>query len=168
MGKMSRLNFEALYDEWGSYIYSLAYRLTGTRTDAEDLTQEAFIRVFRFLKDYKGGSLKGWLYKIVTNTFYLKVEKDKKNPLLPGEDEILDLLARQHQPNAADTLIERENEARVQQAILSLPRDYRIAVLLADLEELNYQEISEVLGVPLGTVRSRISRGRHLLKEKLL
>jgi len=160
-------SFESLYEEWSSYVYSLAYRLAGNKADAEDLAQEAFLRVFRFLKDYKGGSLKGWLYKIVTNTFYLKVEKDKRAPLLPGDEQLVERISAQEDLNVSDLIERHDLEEKIHQAIRELSPDYRVAVVLADLEELNYQEISAVLNVPIGTVRSRISRGRHLLREKL-
>lgn len=161
---MSQLSFQSVYEEWSSYVYSLAYRLAGNKADAEDLAQEAFVRVFRFLKDYHGGSLKGWLYKIVTNAFYLKVEKDKKAPVLPGDDEFIARLTAQSGDNVMEVLERTETHSEVHRAIASLPPDYRVAVILADLEELPYQHIAELLEVPVGTVRSRISRGRHLLK----
>lgn len=164
---MSELDFKSLYGEWSAYVYSLAYRLAGNKADAEDLTQEAFLRAYRFLKDFKGGSIKGWLYKIVTNVFYSEVEKEKKRPVLLEEE----ALAQQTDPLLPEPHEEvgrSETRAAVQKAISSLPADYRTALVLADMEELSYQEISEILDVPIGTVRSRISRGRALLKEKLL
>lgn len=161
------LDFEAVYKEWSSYVYSLAYRLTGKKGDAEDLAQDVFLRVHRFLKDYKGGSFKGWLYKIVTNAFYLKVEKEKKGPILPGDDQLIDKIADRSLPTELDRLNRQELEVTIQNAIGTLPAEYKTALVLADLEELSYQEIADITGVPIGTVRSRISRARTMLKKIL-
>jgi RNA polymerase sigma-70 factor (ECF subfamily) len=158
--------FKELYDMWSQYVYSLSYRLTGNRVDAEDLAQEAFLKAFRFLKDFQGGSIKGWLYKIVVNTFYTETGKKKRQPL-PLEEEVL----RQKQEEGIgpqEVLDKTEMQVFIQNVVASLPADYRTALVLADMEELSYQEIADILQVPIGTVRSRIARGRSILKEKLL
>lgn len=165
---MNSLEFEAVYKEWSSYVYSLAYRLTGKKADAEDLAQDVFLRVYRFLKDYNGGSFKGWLYKIVTNAFYLRVEKEKKGPALPGDETLLDRIADRSTPTQLETMSRQELEAAVHGAIGKLPADYKTALVLADLEELSYREISEITNAPIGTVRSRISRARALLRKMLI
>jgi len=165
---MNSLDFEAVYKEWSSYVYSLAYRLTGNKVDAEDVAQETFLRIHRFLKDYKGGSFKGWLYKIVTNAFYLKVDKDKRGPLLPGDENLMNNIADRSLPTQLEQLNRQELEHWIHEAIGTLPPEFRTALVLADLEELSYQEISEIIGVPIGTVRSRISRARTMLKGRLI
>lgn len=161
--------FDSVYQEWASYVYSMAYRLTGNKADAEDLSQEAFVRVYRFLKGFRGGSLKGWLYKIVMNAFYLKLEKEKKLPRL-AEDEVLFLEQiqddRHYEPS--EFLKRKENTKDILSAIAALPTEYKMALVLADLEEMSYQEIARILSVPIGTVRSRISRARFILREKLI
>jgi RNA polymerase sigma-70 factor (ECF subfamily) len=147
----------------GRFLYTVAYRLTGNRDDAEDLVQEVLIRVRRGLETYQPGSLEGWLSRIATNAFLDDVRRRKRRPvdLLPEEPEwVLPPTAGADEALAAEVLPDD-----VQAALSRLPEDFRSAVVLCDVVGLPYQEIGETLGVPVGTVRSRIHRGRAMLRE---
>ena len=149
----------------GRFLYTVAYRLTGNREDAQDLVQEVLLRVRRGLETYQPGSLEGWLSRIATNAFLDDVRRRRRRPedLLPEDpDWVLPPAAGADEALAAEVLSDD-----VQQALLRLPEDFRAAVVLCDVVGLPYQEISESLGVPVGTVRSRIHRGRALLREAL-
>ena len=147
-------------------VYRLAYRLTGDRYDAEDLTQEVFVRVFRSLGSYSPGTFEGWLHRITTNLFLDGARRrsrirfhalpDDAGEKLPG------LL-----PSPAAGLDDATFDADIETALDSLPPDFRVAVVLCDVEGLTYDEIAEVLGVKIGTVRSRIHRGRSMLRKAL-
>lgn len=143
----------------------MAYRLTGNHDDAQDLVQEVLLRVRKGLETYRPGSLEGWLSRITTNTFLDETRRRKRRPveLLPEEPD------RVVPPSlGADDALAGENlPDHVQDALRALPEDYRAAVVLCDVVGLSYLEISESLGVPVGTVRSRIHRGRALLRNAL-
>lgn len=151
----------------GRFLYSVAYRLCGNHDDAQDLVQEVLVRVQRGLVTYRPGSLEGWLSRIATNAFLDDVRRRKRRPadVLP-EYEMLDRLAPASvgadEQRALDTLPEH-----VQEALRDLPDEYRAAVVLCDVVGLSYEEIAESTGVPVGTVRSRIHRGRARLRDVL-
>ncbi len=146
-------------------VYRLAYRLTGNKHDAEDLTQEVFVRVFRSLADYTPGTFEGWLHRITTNLFLDGVRRKARIRFeaLPEDPERVPGKS----PSPAVEVDERSFDADVQQALDALPADFRAAVVLCDVEGLTYEEIAATLGVKLGTVRSRIHRGRGLLRAAL-
>jgi RNA polymerase sigma-70 factor (ECF subfamily) len=157
--------WEEVARRYGRFLYSVAYRLTGNVDDAQDLVQEVLLRVRRGLTTYRPGSMEGWLSRITTNVFLdemrrrgrrpvhsLPVDVDSSSPTAPSADQAL----------AAEVLDEE-----VQAALSSLPDEYRAAVVLCDVVGLTYGEIAEVLDVPSGTVRSRIHRGRALLRDAL-
>ena len=149
----------------GRFLYTVAYRLTGNHDDAQDLVQEVLLRVRRGLETYRPGSLEGWLSRITTNTFLDETRRRKRRPvdLLPEEpDRVVP-----PSPPADDALATEVLPDDVQDALRRLPEDYRAAVVMCDVVGLSYQEISESLGVPVGTVRSRIHRGRALLRRAL-
>jgi RNA polymerase sigma factor (sigma-70 family) len=149
----------------GRFLYTVAYRLTGNHDDAQDLVQEVLLRVQRGLATYRPGSLEGWLSRITTNAFLDDVRRRRRRPLdaLPDDAErVLPVDRAADEALAATTLPED-----VQAALVALPDEYRAAVVLCDVVGLSYQEIGETLGVPVGTVRSRIHRGRALLREAL-
>ena len=147
-------------------VYRLAYRLTGNQHDAEDLTQEVFVRVFRSLSQYTPGTFEGWLHRITTNLFLDQVRRKARIRFegLP-EDAADRLPSREIGP--AQLLDDRTYDADVQAALDALPPDFRVAVVLCDIEGLTYEEISDLLGIKLGTVRSRIHRGRAQLRDAL-
>jgi len=149
----------------GRFLYTVAYRLTGNREDAEDLVQEVLLRVRRGLETYQPGSLEGWLSRIATNAFLDDVRRKKRRPLdlLPEDpDWVLPPTEGADEALAAEVLPDD-----VQAALGRLPDEFRAAVVLCDVVGLSYQEISNDLDVPVGTVRSRIHRGRAMLRKAL-
>ncbi|MDT0202109.1 RNA polymerase sigma factor SigE [Nocardioides sp. AE5] len=147
-------------------VFRLAYRLTGNRSDAEDLTQDVFVRVFRSLDGYSPGTFEGWLHRITTNLFldgarrrqrirfdFLTDERASRMPSARGLPQ--------------DVFDAQNFDDDIEQALAMLPPDFRAAVVLCDVEGLSYDEISEILGAKIGTVRSRIHRGRAMLREAL-
>jgi RNA polymerase sigma-70 factor (ECF subfamily) len=149
----------------GRFLYTVAYRLTGNRDDAQDLVQDVLLRVQRGLATYQPGSMEAWLSRITTNAFLDDVRRRQRRPV-----EALPEDAERVIPGAiaADEALDAANlPDHVQAALLNLPEDYRVAVVLCDVVGLPYQEISEMVDVPVGTVRSRIHRGRSALREVL-
>jgi RNA polymerase sigma-70 factor (ECF subfamily) len=158
--------WEQVVREHSGRVYRLAYRLTGNPHDAEDITQEVFVRVFRSLDSYRPGTFEGWLHRITTNLFLDTVRrKQRQRTDALAEDAADRLPGREPGP-------EREFEFRhltddVQAALDALSPEFRAAVVLSDIEGLTYEEIATTLGVKLGTVRSRIHRGRAQLRRAL-
>lgn len=147
-------------------VYRLAYRLTGNRPDAEDLMQDVFIRVFNSLDGYQPGNFAGWIHRITTNLFLDEARSAGRQKTLGFFDG-----AEERLPSA-DVLPEyvvhdAGFDPDVEAALDCLPTEFRVAVILCDVEGLSYEEVSDVLGVKLGTVRSRIHRGRAQLREAL-
>ena len=147
-------------------VYRLAYRLSGNRADAEDLTQETFVRVFRSLADYSPGTFEGWLHRITTNLFLDMARRRQRIRFEALPDDAGDRLAAKT-PGPEQAYAQLNLDPEVQHALDELPPDFRAAVVLCDLEELSYEEIAATLGVKVGTVRSRIHRGRVLLRGAL-
>lgn len=158
-------DWEQVARDYGRFLYTVAYRLSGNHEDAQDLAQDVLLRVRRGLETYKPGSMEGWLSRITTNVFLDEVRRRRRRPqaaLPPDPDRVVPPA-----PAADVVLAERALPEDVQQALATLPDDFRVAVVLCDVAGRSYQEISEALDVPLGTVRSRIHRGRALLREAL-
>jgi RNA polymerase sigma factor (sigma-70 family) len=147
-------------------VYRLAYRLTGDPHDAEDLTQEVFVRVFRSLSSYTPGTFEGWLHRITTNLFLDTVRRKARIRFEGLAEDAPDRLAGR-EPSPSQAYDDRHLDADVQAALDALPPDFRAAVVLCDIEGLSYEEIAATLGVKLGTVRSRIHRGRAQLRAAL-
>ena len=157
--------WEEVARDHGRFLYTVAYRLTGNHDDAQDLVQEVLLRVRRGLETYRPGSLEGWLSRITTNTFLDETRRRRRRPvdLLPDEpDRVVP-----PSPGADVAMVAEALPEDVQDALRSLPAEYRAAVVLCDVVGLSYQEIGDSLGVPVGTVRSRIHRGRALLRKAL-
>ena len=150
----------------GDRVFRLAYRLTGNRHDAEDLTQEVFVRVFRSLSQYTPGTFEGWLHRITTNLFLDGVRRKARIRFDALPDDAGDRLAGR-EPGPAQVYDDANYDPDVQAALDQLPAEFRAAVVLCDVEGLTYEEIADVLGVKLGTVRSRIHRGRSQLRTAL-
>jgi RNA polymerase sigma factor (sigma-70 family) len=151
--------------EHADRVYRLAYRLTGNQHDAEDLTQETFVRVFRSLASYKPGTFEGWLHRITTNLFLDMVRRRSRIRMeaLPEDSDRLPGLGPEPEQVFSDTHL----DPLLQEALDELPPEFRAAVVLCDVEGLSYEEIGATLGVKLGTVRSRIHRGRAALRNSL-
>jgi RNA polymerase sigma-70 factor (ECF subfamily) len=155
--------WEAVARTHGRFLYNVAYRLTGNDDDAYDLVQEALLRVRKGLETYQPGSMEAWLSRIVTNVFLDEVRRRRRRPVeaLPEDPERL-LPSSPGADEATDNLPDD-----VQAALRRLPEDFRTAVVLCDVVGLSYEEIADALSVPVGTVRSRIHRGRRLLRAAL-
>lgn len=158
--------WEEIVSTHSARVYRLAYRLTGNQHDAEDLTQEVFVRVFRSLSTYTPGTFEGWLHRITTNLFLDSVRRKQRIRFdALGEDAADRLPSRE--PTPQQHFNDTHFDADVQQALDTLAPDFRAAVVLCDIEGLSYEEIATTLGVKLGTVRSRIHRGRSHLRKAL-
>jgi len=147
-------------------VYRLAYRLTGNPYDAEDLTQEVFVRVFRSLHTYTPGTFEGWLHRITTNLF-LDQARRKSRIRFDALPEDADNRLPSAVPTPDVAYLSQMFDADIEAALAELTPDFRAAVVLCDVEGLTYEEIADVLGVKMGTVRSRIHRGRAMLRKAL-
>lgn len=161
--------WEEIAAEHGRFVYSLAYRLTGNAADAEDLAQDVLLRVRTALERYRPGSLEGWLLRITTNLFYDRMRHRTRHPTEPleGLDEARDLPPASPSPSPEETALHGELRDVVSQALAELPYQFRVAVILCDLYQMSYEEIGSTMGWRIGTVRSRIHRGRALLRGSL-
>ena len=158
--------WDEIVERHSDRVYRLAYRLTGNRPDAEDLTQEVFVRVFRSLSTYTPGTFEGWLHRITTNLFLDQARRKQRIRF----DALTDaraayLVGSEAEPGLVVT--DRRFDDDVEVALAALPPDFRAAVVLCDVEGLSYEEIADILGAKLGTVRSRIHRGRTMLRQAL-
>lgn len=159
-----------------SSLYSAAMRMTRNPADAEDLVQETYLRAYRGYEGFKAGTnLKAWMYRILTNAYLNEYRKRQRRPAETDLEAVEDLyLYRRLGPNAGrlgrsveDELAGLFVEHEVKQAVEDLPDHYRIPILLADVEGFAYAEIAEILDVPVGTVMSRLHRGRKQLQKRL-
>jgi RNA polymerase sigma-70 factor (ECF subfamily) len=158
-------------------LYTAALRMTRNPADAEDLVQETFLKAYRAFDRYEDGTnLRAWLYKILTNTFINSYRAAKRRPEKADVEDVEDLYlyhrigdlqASGVGRSAEDEVFDHFTDDEVKDAIESLPEAFRIAVLLADVEGFSYKEIAEITGVPIGTVMSRIHRGRKALQKAL-
>lgn len=159
--------WEQIVRDHSARVYRLAYRLTGNRQDAEDLTQETFVRVFRSLSTYTPGTFEGWLHRITTNLF-LDQARRRQRIRMDAMGEEQDRLPSGDHLSSPERAFEHGNlDHDVQRALDELPPEYRAAVVLCDIEGLSYEEIAVTLGIKLGTVRSRIHRARARLRVSL-
>ncbi|MCV7099119.1 RNA polymerase sigma factor SigE [Mycobacterium palustre] len=163
--KAAMPSWEELVRQHADRVYRLAYRLSGNQQDAEDLTQETFIRVFRSVQNYQPGTFEGWLHRITTNLFLDMVRRRARIRMEALPDDYDRVPA--DEPNPEQIYHDARLGADLQAALDSLPPEFRAAVVLCDIEGLSYEEIGATLGVKLGTVRSRIHRGRQALRDYL-
>jgi RNA polymerase sigma-70 factor, ECF subfamily len=156
-------------------LYGAAMRLTRNPADAEDLVQETYLRAFRgFAGFQEGTNLKAWLYRILTNSYINTYRKKQREPqTVEGPDDVDEwylfdrLGARNVEGSAEDAVLERIPDEDVKHALESLPENFRMPVLLADVEGFSYKEIAEIMDTPIGTVMSRLHRGRKALERAL-
>jgi RNA polymerase sigma-70 factor (ECF subfamily) len=157
--------WEQVASDYGRVIYNFAYRLTGNRDDASDLAQDVLLRVRKGLEAYQPGSFEGWLWRITRNAFLDEIRRKKRRPTTELPDEDRSAIATS--PTPEDVLAETRLSDQMQAALLQLPYEFREAVVMCDVVGLTYQEIADAADVPVGTVRSRIHRGRLMLRDAL-
>ena len=169
-------DFEAAAMPFVDGLYNTAFRMTRNAQDAEDLVQETYLKAYKYYDKFQEGTnFKAWIFKILKNTFINSYRKKQKQPpqsdFAAIEESFESLLSDRVTDKTKDPeeqLLENVLDEDVQSALESLPDDYRMAVILADLEGFSYKEIAEILEVPLGTVMSRLYRGRKLLETAML
>ncbi|MFN0157747.1 MAG: sigma-70 family RNA polymerase sigma factor [Bacteroidota bacterium] len=155
-------------------LYNFALRMTSNGLDAEDLVQETYLKAYRFWDKYeKGTNIRAWLFRIMKNSYINRYRKESKDPETVDYDEIKDFYNTVREEGAdpndlQESLLGNLLDDDVTNAVASLPDDFRTVVILSDIERLTYEEIAEFVDIPLGTVRSRLHRGRKLLRAKLL
>lgn len=171
--RKARFEREALL--YVDQLYAAALRMARNPQDAEDLVQEAYMKAFSAFHQYKPGTnLKAWLYRILTNTYINVYRKRQREPYQANTDTVEDWQLAQAGAHDSKGLPSAENEALahlpdsdIKEALQSIPEDFRMAVYYSDVEGFSYKEISEIMDTPIGTVMSRLHRGRKLLRDKL-
>ncbi len=171
-------NFSADAMQYTENLYSAALRMTHNAADAEDLVQETFLKAYRAYESFQEGTnLKAWLYRILTNTYINIYRAKKRRPDESNLEDVEDLYlyrrlggleAVQAGRSAEEEVLDRITDTDVKEAIDSLPDQFRLAVVLSDIEGFSYKEIAEIMDVPLGTVMSRLHRGRRAMQRALL
>jgi len=165
--------FEAEAYPHKNILFNFALRTTGDKDDAHDLLQETFMKAFRFWDKYeKGTNIRAWLFRIMKNSYINRYRKETREPGMVDYDDVenfYDLIRDDSTDsnNLQKRMYSNMLSDEVIEALQSLPEDFRTVVILCDIEELTYDEISEFLNCPIGTVRSRLHRGRKMLQEKL-
>jgi len=170
-----RRRFEAEALPYMDQLYAAAMRMTRNPQDAGDLVQETFIKAFQAFQQFEPGTnLKAWLYRIQTNTFINTYRKKQRDPYQGSIDELeewqlggAESATASHSRSAEAEAIDHLPDSDVKDALQSIPEDFRMAVYLADVEGFAYQEIADIMKTPVGTVMSRLHRGRKLLRERL-
>ncbi len=169
--------FEELVQQYESKIYALAYRYMGNEDDAYDMSQEAFIKAYRSLRSFKGHSSFGtWLYRVTTNVCLDELRRRKRRivpisldePLATREGDEVDKEIPDNTPTADILYEQKEFSQYIQDLLDQLKPDHKTAIVLRDVLDLSYEEISEVLNCSIGTVKSRISRARETLRKKIV
>lgn len=176
LSPLDEARFSELMDETYRKVFNMAYRLSGSRSDAEDLTQEAFFRAYRSFGDYEGDRpFENWIYRIVTR-LYLDLLRNRRrrvkivsydSPLPTSGDEVLFFDVADNKPDPEEVMLEQSLSEDLQKALNSLSPEQRMLITLADVEQMPYKEIASILGKPVGTIRSRLHRTHKLLKHRI-
>lgn len=166
--KNPREAFERQAEKVFPSVYGTALRLTRSKEDAEDLAQEAIVRAYDAFDRFDGSNFKAWILRIVTNLYINKYRQRQRGPMLSSmeDDGVLEPVAdsgTEPDRQLFDEMVAEE----VERALSNVPEDFRMAVILSDIEGMSYQEVADVTGVPIGTVRSRLARGRAILRRQL-
>jgi RNA polymerase sigma-70 factor (ECF subfamily) len=165
-GRQARPTRAEVAERWGDRIYTIAYRLTGNPHDAADLSQDVYLRIHAKLEHYQPGTFDGWIYRVTKNMFLDSVRRQNRMQTQRlGDENWSEPVSTELEP--ADVVDRRTLEARLQRGLDRLPPNFRLAVVLSDIENLTYDEIARITGWPTGTVRSRIHRGRSRLRAWL-
>ncbi len=181
MGRVAAMADQATFSEqavpYMGSLYTAALRMTRNPADAEDLVQETYLKAYRAFGGFREGTnLKAWLYKILTNTFINSYRSRKRRPEQTELDEVEDLYLYRRlggleavaaSRSAEEEVLDHFTDTDVKGAVEALPEQFRMAVLLADVEGFSYKEIAEILDIPIGTVMSRLHRGRKALQKVL-
>lgn len=163
--RANRGNMEQLLSNLNS-AYNLARWLTRNDTDAEDVVQEAYLRALKHFGSFHGSDVRPWLLAIVRNTFYTWLQKNREPERQVPFDEEIHLVEEDHL-NPEELLLQKANNALVRQAIEGLPAEFREVIVLREMEGLSYKQIADVTEIPVGTVMSRLARGRKRLERSL-
>jgi RNA polymerase sigma-70 factor, ECF subfamily len=173
----AQARFTALVGEHLDGLYGMALRLTRNRTTAEDLAQEAMFKAWRSFHTFQEGtSIRAWLHRILMNAFFDAHRKETREPDVVEQEDVGEfyLYEKVHESaemaeagNPEVQVLDQIMDAEVRESLEGLPVQFRSAVLLADVQGFSYKEIADILGIPAGTVMSRLSRGRHLLQQRL-
>lgn len=162
--------FSGLVLRYQDMVYNVAYRILGDEQDAADATQDAFLSAYQAMSKFRGGSFKGWLLRIVTNASYDCLRRARRQPAVSlDEGEQVDWHECLPDPGERpeESAERRDLSRRIQRALMVLAPKHRVVLVLVDLQGLSYAEAAHILRVPLGTVRSRLSRGRRVLRDQL-
>jgi RNA polymerase sigma-70 factor (ECF subfamily) len=168
-----RNEFEALTLPHAGALYRTAYHLSRHATEAEDLTQETYLRAYRAFADFRGGDIRAWLFTILRHVFLDECRRRGRQPVVELENDDADALdamvaTASLVPSAETEALHRLPSEEIERAIASLPEDWRMMILLADVEDFSYREMAETMNVPMGTVMSRLHRARKRLQDLIL
>ena len=168
--RQDRSEFDALVARFHRQAYNIAYRMMGNHADAEDLTQEAFLRAFRFFDGFSGTNPRAWLLAVVRNSAYTFLQQNRAREVSTGFDEAVhtEPASNGRTSETPEVLMLRSTQQRfLNEAVEALPVEFREVFVLREMEGLSYKEIADLAGIPIGTVMSRLSRARQMLVAAL-